>query len=65
MNNIQTFSILGSYIDDVPAIAALAVAIFLVGAVLLYKKGLWPGLLICLASIFLIIIAMLGKLLSP
>lgn len=64
MNNIQIFSILGSYIDDVPVISALAVSVFLVGAVLLYKKGLWPGLSICLASIFLIIIAMLGNLIS-
>jgi len=53
MNNIQIL------------ISAIAAAIFLVGAVLLYKKGLWPGLPICLSSILLVIIAMLGKLLSP
>jgi hypothetical protein len=45
-------------------ISTVAVAIFLVGAVLLYKKGLWPGLPICLSSILLVIIAILGKLIS-
>jgi hypothetical protein len=49
----------------VGGVAFAAVTIFIVGVILLYKKGLWPGLPICLSSILLVIIAMLGKLLSP
>jgi len=45
-------------------IALLAVAgfLFLIGAVLLYKKGLWPGLPICLSSILLVVVAAFAQL---
>ena len=44
------------------ALLAVAVFLFLIGAVLLYKKGLWPGLPICLSSILLVVVSALAQL---
>ena len=45
------------------ALLAVAVFLFLIGAVLLYKKWLWPGLPICLSSILLVVAAAFARLL--
>jgi hypothetical protein len=42
-----------------------AVVIFIVGAVLLYKKGSWLGLPLCFSAILLVVVATLAKVLSP
>ena len=64
MDNIRIFleEIRALHADGV--LLAAAVGIFLLGVVLLYKKGLWPGLPICLSAILLVVIAALARLLS-
>ena len=62
MDNIRIFleEIRALHVDGI--LLAAAVLIFLVGAVLLYKKGLWPGLPICLSSILLVVVAAFAQL---
>ncbi len=64
MNNIWNFleAITAFHVDVV--LSAAGVVIFLVGAVLLYKKGLWPGLPIASLAILLVILAALARLFS-
>jgi len=64
MDNIRIFleEIRAFHVEGV--LLAAAVGIFLLGVVLLYKKGLWPGLPICLSAILLVVIAALARLLS-
>jgi hypothetical protein len=47
-----------------PLILAAAVILFLFGLLVLYKKGPWLGIPITLASVLLILMAILGQLLS-
>ena len=64
MNNIWNFleAITAFHVDAV--LSAAGVVIFLVGAVLLYQKGLWPGLPIASLAILLVILAALARLFS-
>jgi hypothetical protein len=43
---------------------ATGVGIFLIGAVLLYKRGFWPWLPLSLSGILLVVLAILAKLSS-
>ena len=63
-DNIRIFleAAMAFHVDEV--VLAAAVFIFLVGVVLLYKKGLWLGLPICGSSILLTVVAAPAKLFS-
>ena len=64
MDSIRSFleEVMTFHVDVV--LLGAAVLMFLVGAVLIYKKGIWPGLPICLSSILLVVIAALAKFFS-
>ena len=64
MEKVLTFveRIMIYHVDAV--LLAMALIIFLVGVVVLYKKGLWLGIPICISGILLVVIAILAELFS-
>jgi membrane-bound ClpP family serine protease len=64
MHNVRIFleGIMAVRVDGV--LLAAGVLIFLVGVVLLYKKGFWPWLPISISGILLVVVATLARLFS-